>query len=398
MKRETNYYAFESFFLPLLFVFLLINTLYRSEYESLFPLGDFTTTISIIGMCLILVKSISDKATYQESLLPVQLSIGLMMAIYLTSYFTYYKLDVLLISRLMLFFLFILGSIRMKWNKQHLKMAGYIFSGAIILIFSHWLVSGFPLSGFKSIFRNENYLGVLLFCFLYFNIVSINYSKGKEQLYFVAILLLNLILIIPTSARSVVIAMFVILMSWIILKSFRNHFSKLFYIVMTGNFLFLIGYVGLSHTAIGAKLNDISFSLTGKNLFSGRHEIWNGVIRALVEKPLFGFGIGTHAPDIADTSSRAHNMYLQVVIETGLIGLAAFMFVLWAIWRLLNKRLNNTAAAKWSACFMLGILVYNEFEFTMMSNNYSIALFQWLIITIGINFVGREQLDTRRSG
>src|SRR5699024_586938 len=148
-------------------------------------------------------------------------------------------------------------------------------------------------------------------------------------------------------------------------------------------------YVSIKDTFIGRFLNDLSFSIFNKNLFSGRNEIWNTVIHSILNRPFFGYGVGIRAPDVAETESTTHNMYLQVLLEVGLVGFILFLLFLFSIWYVLNKRLNYFVT-KWSACFMLGILVYNNFELTLMLNNYSIAAFQWLIMTIGISFIDDE--------
>ena len=385
MKLETKHDTYEFIFIPILFVLLLINTLYRSEYEQLFFWGDMSTTVTFIGMFVLLLKSWIEKTTYDVSLNKIYLTLFLLMFVYGISYFTYHQLNALHFIRLMLFFLFILGSIRMKWNKDYLKIAGHIFSIASLLFLCHWILSGMPLSGFKSIFRNENYLGVLLFCMLFFNILSIKYSEAIKRLFFIFIMLINLFLILLTGSRAVLIGLMVIIGAWIILKSYHHIFDKLFYLVIIGNLLFVGIYVSIKNTFIGDFLNKLSVSIFNKNLFSGRSDIWDSVLQVIIKNPWFGYGVGIRAPDIAETESTAHNMYLQVLLEVGVVGLLLFVLLLYSMWRVLNNRLNHFVT-KWSACFMLGILVYNEFELTLMINNYSIAAFQWLIMTIGISF------------
>src|SRR5690625_1304347 len=385
MKQETNQYTYESIYIPILFVLLLVNTLYRSEYESLFTLGEVSTSIMFAGMFVYLIKSWMDRTTFDVSLNKIYLSFILFIIVFSISFFTSEYLDGLEFINLLLLFAFILGSIRMKWHSVHFKVAGYVFSAVIIVFFVHWIISGFPMSGFKSIFRNENYLGVLTFCMLYFNILSIKYGENKERLVFVVATLMNLLLILTTSARSVLLGIVMIVIAWVILKSFRRHFRKLFYIVMIGNLLFVGVYVGIKNTFIGKMLNDLSVSIFNKNLFSGRNDIWASVIKVIVEKPWFGHGAGIRAFEIAATEKTAHNMYLQLLLEVGVLGFILFVLLLISIWYVLNNRLHYFVT-KWSACFMLGILVYNSFELTLFQNNYSIASFQWLIMTIGISF------------
>src|SRR5690625_724847 len=209
--------------------------------------------------------------------------------------------------------------------------------------------------------------------------------KHVERILFLFVTLMNLILIIATSARSILIAIFFLIILWTVLKFKRSLFNRLIYIVLAGNILFIGLYVFLSYIRLGAILNDWSRSIFNKNLFSGRTEIWIEVMKKVIEKPVFGYGIGVKPSHITHLKLTTHNMYLQFLMEFGIVGLILFILLLISIWRLLMKRIDHFVV-RWSSCFMLSILVYLSFELTLFQNNYSIAFFQWIIMTIGINY------------
>src|SRR5699024_9468920 len=150
-----------------------LNTLYPTRYEQFFTLGDISTTITLVWMFVLLLQSWSAKTTYTASCNKISLTFILLSSACLVSFVTQQQLSALHTFRLMFFFLFILGSVRLKWNKNYLIISGSILSMATLFFLFHCVYSGIPLGGFKSVFRNENYLGVLLFCMLYFNIFSI---------------------------------------------------------------------------------------------------------------------------------------------------------------------------------------------------------------------------------
>lgn len=283
----------------------------------------------------------------------------------------------------------------MYWKQIHVKISAYVFGLATVLFFMDWMQSGFTLTGFKSIYANENYLAVLLFSLLFFHILSIKFSRNMERVIFFIITGMNLVLIVASSARSVLIGIIVIVIAWKILQASRRIFKTLIYLVIVGNFLFVGTYVGLKDTGVGDILNGFSVTVFHKNLFSGRPEIWQSVFQAILEKPFFGHGLGVKAYNVAETNLTAHNMYLQILLEFGIIGFLVFLIVLISIWTVLQRRLDQFVA-KLSACFMLGILVYNIFELTLFQNNYSIAIFQWLIMTIGISFSDEKNLRLKQ--
>lgn len=373
-------------FVLFLFLLLICNTLMRSQFETAVYIGEISVELTFYMMLLILILSWFQRPTYDVSFITFYMTIFLIGCLFIISYtVSPYMIDFISLLHLLFLLLFIISSARMKWTRITLKIAGYLFGIVTILIFYDWIQSGFPTSSFKSIYRNENYLAILLYSFVYFQIICLRLSQRVERLFFLFITVINFILIIATSARSILISFFLLIIFWIILKLKRQFFSRLIYIVLAGNFLFISIYVSLSYMRLGDILNDLSRSIFNKNLFSGRTEIWIEVIKKVIEKPFFGYGIGVKASHITDINLTTHNMYLQFLMEFGIIGIVLFSLLFISIWRLLMRRLDHFVV-RWTSCFMLSILVYLSFEVTLFQNNYSIAFFQWIIMTIGINF------------
>lgn len=368
-----------------LFILLIGNIMVRTQYDIFDTIGDISINVTFVFMFVYLIKGYMNQIRIQVPLTNVYISIFLFAVVFSASYYVSERADAVYLLKLLLFLTFILGAIRTRWNPKSIKIAAHLLGITVILLFLHWVRSGFPVNEFQSIFRNANYLGVFLFVIWYFKILAIKYGSKLERVYFTLLMVLNLILIYSTSTRSVVIAAVVILFVWVILKQFRNLFPYLFYIVVILNVLFLFTYVKVQNTSLGMFLDNISVKLLDKSLFSGRGDLWVEIWQKVVEKPLFGYGMGTEASDITSFSLTAHNQYFQFLLEQGFIGLVVFLLLLFSIWKLLVKRLNYYPA-KLSACFFLGILVYENFELTLFQNNYPIAFFLWLIMVIGINF------------
>ena len=74
----------------------------------------------------------------------------------------------------------------------------------------------------------------------------------------------------------------------------------------------------------------------------GRSQIWQANLDMIKDRPWFGWGYGNYRkfrdpyyqryPE-ADTTAHAHNNFLQLWVDGGLIGLAAFLFLCWVILR-----------------------------------------------------------------
>lgn len=74
----------------------------------------------------------------------------------------------------------------------------------------------------------------------------------------------------------------------------------------------------------------------------GRSHIWQANLDMIKERPLLGWGYGNYKkfrdpyyqryPE-ADTTAHAHNNFLQIGVEGGLLGLGAFVYLFWVILR-----------------------------------------------------------------
>jgi len=91
-----------------------------------------------------------------------------------------------------------------------------------------------------------------------------------------------------------------------------------------------------------------SFELRFEKSTAERFIIWRGALKMIAEKPVFGFGFMTferfitHYAQLAKPMD-AHNMYLRVAVEMGLVGLAIFLLN-WFVPLVLSWKLYRTAA------------------------------------------------------
>ena len=62
--------------------------------------------------------------------------------------------------------------------------------------------------------------------------------------------------------------------------------------------------------------------------FATRIDIWKGMVTLFKGKPIFGYGIGSFVPlnlELFKINLNAHNDYLRLLIETGLVGVLSFI-------------------------------------------------------------------------
>jgi O-antigen ligase len=100
-----------------------------------------------------------------------------------------------------------------------------------------------------------------------------------------------------------------------------------------------IGLLGLSGALIVAyvpdkvvkRLSTTSSSVEGLN-FGGRFTLWKAGVHAFAAKPVMGYGVGGFVraitPEVGSEALVAHNSFLSVLVEEGLVGLWLYMTML----------------------------------------------------------------------
>ena len=80
------------------------------------------------------------------------------------------------------------------------------------------------------------------------------------------------------------------------------------------------------------------------NSFSWRLELWRSRLSQVKETLLFGNGLASFESVSESEGFGAHNTYLQVVFETGIIGIAAYLGIYLKLLRAFYTKARNTFA------------------------------------------------------
>ena len=140
---------------------------------------------------------------------------------------------------------------------------------------------------------------------------------------------------------------------------------------------------------------------------SGRVQFWQGTWGVIKEYPLLGAGLGAFSVaytrhDVLNGATRleqAHNDYLQVLSDAGIVGGALGLFFIFMLFRYGFSRFNSkdkyrrgVAAAALAGCF--AVLVHSFFDFSLhMTSNALLFLLLAALATMN----GRvEEPDTKR--
>ncbi|MCI0567242.1 MAG: O-antigen ligase family protein [Acidobacteria bacterium] len=159
------------------------------------------------------------------------------------------------------------------------------------------------------------------------------------------------------------------------------------------------------------KGSEIQVEETGMEAsFSGRIKAWKGVLPMIAANPLSGTGLGAFSLSYplhkmyGDTMiwDQAHNEYLQVLAESGLIGFALFLWGLVSFWRMgLSPRLSNgwrlqPSVSLGASLGVVALLFHSLVDFNLQipSNGLLFVLLGALVV-VGKDTMGKERKSSR---
>lgn len=145
------------------------------------------------------------------------------------------------------------------------------------------------------------------------------------------------------------------------------------------------------------------------NLLSleGRQVVWEFAAKQLVREPL-GIGVDgyrRYADNLASDSltlpqrQHAHNIYLQVGLDTGFIGLASFCvllaFALYAAWHAYRNAVKRELAAGLLAALVI-VMLHGLLEPNMWGNKAGVVLWSLLGMAVGLSKFGARRRHRQR--
>lgn len=373
---------------------LLLGTFNSTDYATLKSLGLLAIIALLASAQLLLLGRLFLDQRLPKCLLPILAAAILLCSVYSVSLLRHgsdgrglYVLVQLLL--LLGFFICIILLRRIQWLITALAVAQSLF---VIAVVAAWTVSGFP-AGFSFYFGNANALGSFAFFGLFFILAGYYQSKRPmlRQIYRAAIIA-SLLALLASNVRSLLLVGFIMLgtaVCWRFLVSRRKLFTLYLVFVISVICVFTYVYPTLATDPDWLVYDEIIYQYSNKSLFSGRQAIWSVLLEAVAKQPLFGYGVGTLPADVFPYESpyaegSAHNLYLQITLQVGFVGLGALFLLIGAIWHAFRVRPTNKITII-AAAYFIGLLFHQTFEVTLTQNNLSIGLLQWLILAVGLN-------------
>lgn len=333
-----------------LFLLLLLRpVLDFSSGISIFELmGSPLNLASILGICVILLSSLKVPGKFEKlksnPLLKPWLVFLLILVVGIAVSFNRTDSISEFVRIFTIFSLFVLGVIAIKTKKDLLQLTTVLIVSMIIpsLVALYQLITNTGLSlsyqdvpnrlfgtfAHPNLFAFSLTLSIALSLGMFF-VANKPHQKWLYTLSFLAFLVL---LILTYTRGAWILFAFMILIAGILKLR-----KLLFFSAMA---LFLIY---LSFPLVQERINSIT-TLSPYSSISWRFELWKDGLEYSKEALLLGYGTGTSEELILERrgshlgSSAPHNDFLRILLENGLLGLAAFMGIFLSLsWKLLKE-------------------------------------------------------------
>lgn len=223
-------------------------------------------------------------------------------------------------------------------------------------------------------------------------VLALLITSQKKKSFFASLLIFYLVCFVLTFSRGafLILPLVVLLMVFLVKpqSSLKKLLSWLLILIPLG-LLLLVLFFSLSSFGVKAMRFQpdhwLVKQLVKPEFQAKRLDYWQQALEGFKERPFFGFGWGTFEivalrfqRETAGWSNYAHNFYLQVLSEAGILALFSFLIFLLLsfrlIWRLLMRNKNNS--------FLLG-----GFGAILASSLHSLVDYDWHFPGVFLTFL-----------
>jgi exopolysaccharide production protein ExoQ len=270
----------------------------------------------------------------------------------------------------------------------------------VVLLPDFGIMNYYTIQGaWKGIFWHKNHLGfIVAFSSLFFlvNTILAHVQKQKNTLVFLGAYLFSLFVLFKTDSVGAILTLVVahgVIMIGLAYIKFAHRLSRIHYIFLAGLFAMTILVVFLNLETI--------FGFLGRNTtMTGRIPMWGYVFETyLSQKLLLGYGfnafwyVADYRIDIGlaarypDPIVIADNGFLDILFNTGYIGLILFLFFYGnAIWRSLLFAIRGKNILDLFPLILLVFITVANISWTILFENEGFFFLILVMVLSSINF------------
>jgi len=280
---------------------------------------------------------------------------------------------------------------------------------AFASILNVFFVLGRPLSagnnenfGYAGYFADKNSMGQVAAIAFLLALHEMFYPGRRRALGIIIVVIATLLLFLSNSKTSLGLALcapFLAGLTLIIGRRMRISSATVLLSI-------LFCYELLSRVS-GFNMSRVSYMLYDNPDFSGRIYIWYFVQDEIARRPFLGWGyqsfwlVGPDGPSIVDGSGwieempHAHNGYLDVRLETGLIGYALFVSFIITTLYAIGRVANRDPVRAWIVLSLALFVIFDNFLETAWMRGFSVLWVMFVIVAAEAGRYSRPFLPTR---
>jgi O-antigen ligase len=259
---------------------------------------------------------------------------------------------------------------------------------------------GIPGFGYNGIFPQKNILGQISTIAFFLCVYAATQTIGKNRAFFIfSAVLAILLVVISRSKTSLALLMIVPLISYVFIMIARVKNPLTRYVLILISIVAIFIAISAS-ILVPFDIYDISNVLFHDRTFTGRTKIWEFAGYYINQAPIIGYGYGSFWGIGNATKAigegfiggllQAHDGYVDIVLETGYLGLTiASLFLL----TLLRQILSMPKTDKWLAILLLSSVIFILLNNTMESSLFRSYVPMWitLLLSAGLTIQPKSQ-------
>lgn len=270
------------------------------------------------------------------------------------------------------------------------KIIAFIFCTQLLTKIFTNISNGIEPGTYKSLIQitsgNSNSLGFFLLILFF-----ILYETSRKKSIFDYFLLIFLIISIVTlQSRSAILAFFIVLIFHAIEKDFRKLITVvIIFFITLFSFQSLYteskgkiteGYYNKNATSYTSEFEDYPLLEKIDNISSKRLTLYKRVFNEYKKSPLLGVGLGNVYIDFhgKHMSVRTHNIFLDLLTSSGVIGLFLFGAILFYLIKFLWRNKNKSLYVRGVFYGLIAILIQGMLEPNIFT--YHIDILLWTLV------------------
>ncbi|WP_335962542.1 O-antigen ligase family protein [Acinetobacter haemolyticus] len=306
----------------------LLVALYFVLFIFLFPIfSNFYNEVRFVEIIILFFYSSIAFYKYKISITEILFFLFISMGCFFWQGFEF------IFFELLIFYLLYKSFLVLNYNSQISKTI-LLFSFLIFIMFPlsiyHFIVSGIYQNWYPLPWNIRIYNSYFFICLILATWFYLMESKYKNiYLFFIFLAFLSILL---DGGRSAILA-YSIFIACICLFNRAARLKILFTYIATWLTYFSILFFS-SNSASGVRS-------IARESTSGRYELWVSAFQCWSQNPIFGCGFYQLDQYSGVISAHPHNLFIQVLTETGLIGFGFLILVIWNILKIIKWNLKE---------------------------------------------------------